>query len=78
MKYKIIETNRRVGLIDKQPTKIYQLVLDYISYGLERNPVLFQTKDLNFLRNNAQRFIREHKKGFTFGFDDHILSKLKL
>ena len=73
MKYKIIETNRRVGLINKQLTKIYQLVLGYKSYRLGRNKVLFQTKDLNFLRNNAQRFIRGYEQGFTFGFDDHIL-----
>jgi len=68
-KYKIIETNRRVGLIDKQPTKIYQLRTEVKSYRLGRGKVLFQTKDLNFLRNNAQRFIRGHEQGFTFGFE---------
>ena len=68
-KYKIIETNRRVGLIDKQPTKIYQLITEIKSYRLGRCKVLFQTKDLNFLRNNAQRFIKGHEQGFTFGFE---------
>ncbi len=69
MKYKIIKTNKRVGLIDKQPTKIYQLRTEVKSYRLRRGKVLFQTKDLNFLRNNAQRFIRGHEQGFTFGFE---------
>ena len=68
-KYKIIETNRRVGLIDNQPTKIYQLRTEVKSHRLGRGYVLFQTKDLNFLRNNAQRFIKGHEQGFTFGFE---------